>query len=928
MKKMKVSYAWYRRVSFAVAVMMLFSVISAFAGVGAVFADGEGFVIEAVASESETPASDDPQGEAPAAEDEPAAEDADAAVIPEAETPGADEPVSEEPVGEAPITTFAANAETPGSAIGTADTTWRYLDDNTDPAGTGERTSWTLPDFDDSAWKSAKGGFGAKNGALASVSGYMPKTLLNQYISGTKDIPTFFFRTELYVADASAVSALTGSIVYDDAVIVYVNGAKIAAFDEPSGGFATNLSYGGSNADVPKTGAIDITDTSMLTDGVNTVAVELHNGRESSSDIYMDFVSLTASLAAPAATATVKNIALTIGARESERNITWYGDSTNAGKVQLAPKSAMTEGVFPASHREFDATKATSNVAGFGTYKAVLTDLAAGSEYVYRVGNEDGWSGVYAFKTPGTGDFSFLAAGDPQIGSSGNAGNDTKGWTVTLDKAAQWFPSISLLISLGDQVETSSVESQYDGFLSPAYLPSLTLAPNIGNHDTGNGGGIYKEHFSVPNESAQYGVTVSGGDYWYAYNGVLFMSINSNDRSTAEHKAFLSETIAAFKAANGGNDPLWKIVTFHHSIYSSASHTTDSDIRERRQELSPVFAELDIDAVLAGHDHVYTRSYMMNGANGTSPITEGYLTAENDSYAGYAKSNPGETLYITANSASGSKYYALKATDFDFVAAQNQENTPNITKVDVTADSLAFTTYRTGTNNVVSDVVDTFTLYRASEEPEPEDPEETLAGGVTLDLTGPSAVKTGKDVVYELTAADTTGLNYLSFTAAASGLTLKKVEALNGWRLYSDATAADVEMGLLGQDVLTASDAVPILKLTFTAGDTGEASVKLTQIKVGGIVKGESGQAGSSWYAVTGTFTAGVAIKADLALDINGDDKEDLLDFILAQYHYRLTSASASWNDQVAKADTNGDGLIDLGDLMEVHSAVKARAAI
>ncbi|MDR2355640.1 MAG: metallophosphoesterase, partial [Clostridiales Family XIII bacterium] len=188
------------------------------------------------------------------------------------------------------------------------------------------------------------------------------------------------------------------------------------------------------------------------------------------------------------------------------------------------------------------------------------------------------------------------------------------------------------------------------------------------------------------------------------------------------------------------------------------------------------------------------------------------------------------------------------------------------------------------------------------------DEDETSPGGVTLGLTGPRAVKTGKDVVYELTAADTKGLNYLSLTVTASGLTLKKLEALNGWRLYSDATATDVEAGLLGQDVLIASDAVPVLRLTFTAGDAGDASVRLSRVKAGGIVTGENGQAGSSWYAVTGVFTAGVAIKADLALDINGDDKEDLLDFILAQYHYRLTSASALWNERVAKADTNGDG--------------------
>ena len=46
-------------------------------------------------------------------------------------------------------------------------TVWRYLDDNTDPAGDPaaadyDRTSWTSADFNDSAWKTASGTFGGK----------------------------------------------------------------------------------------------------------------------------------------------------------------------------------------------------------------------------------------------------------------------------------------------------------------------------------------------------------------------------------------------------------------------------------------------------------------------------------------------------------------------------------------------------------------------------------------------------------------------------------------------------------------------------------------------------------------------------------------------------------------------------------------------
>ncbi|MFR8873728.1 MAG: hypothetical protein ACLVHV_09875 [Oscillospiraceae bacterium] len=45
----------------------------------------------------------------------------------------------------------------------------------------------------------------------------------------------------------------------------------------------------------------------------------------------------------------------------------------------------------------------------------------------------------------------------------------------------------------------------------------------------------------------------------------------------------------------------------------------DDDILSRRDTLVPLFQELDIDVVLMGHDHVYTRSYMMDGL---TPMTD------------------------------------------------------------------------------------------------------------------------------------------------------------------------------------------------------------------------------------------------------------------------------------------------------------------
>jgi hypothetical protein len=49
----------------------------------------------------------------------------------------------------------------------------------------------------------------------------------------------------------------------------------------------------------------------------------------------------------------------------------------------------------------------------------------------------------------------------------------------------------------------------------------------------------------------------------------------------------------------------WKVAYFHHPIYSSgARHGSDEDLRAL---FEPVFLELGIDVVFAGHDHFYER---------------------------------------------------------------------------------------------------------------------------------------------------------------------------------------------------------------------------------------------------------------------------------------------------------------------------------
>ena len=189
-------------------------------------------------------------------------------------------------------------AEGTSQQVVNLNTSWKYLDNNTDPAaGLGSLTAWTAAGFDDSSWKEAAGSFGAKRGELTSFDGYTPTVLLQQYIEGTTtDVPTFFFRTKFNLTNVSEITSITGSLCHDDAVAVYLNGYLIKSQYLNSEGQESNLYYSGVSQGAPEKLDLNLTAEQVAeyaVEGENVLSVELHNDRASSSDIYFEFTDLT-----------------------------------------------------------------------------------------------------------------------------------------------------------------------------------------------------------------------------------------------------------------------------------------------------------------------------------------------------------------------------------------------------------------------------------------------------------------------------------------------------------------------------------------------------------------------------------------------------------------------------------------------------------
>ncbi len=287
-----------------------------------------------------------------------------------------------------------------------------------------------------------------------------------------------------------------------------------------------------------------------------------------------------------------------------------------------------------------------------------------------------------------------MLVGDPQIGASGSNGEGTEddtdiavntyAWNKTLNCALREngiAENTSFILSAGDQIDYSDAnnyvvrEQEYAGYFYPEVLRSIPLATTIGNHESK--GDDYSYHYNNPNTSEL------GRD-------TLYISLNSNNRNTEEHRQLMKQAIESHK------DAKWKIVMFHHDIYGSGSPHSDVDGANLRILFAPLMDEFEIDLCLTGHDHSYARTYQI--LDGKVIETEGVGEGVSNAV------NPEGTLYIAAGSATGSKFYTLNRTKQYYIAERSNTPIPTFSTIDVSEDELTIRTYDYEGNNYANAV--------------------------------------------------------------------------------------------------------------------------------------------------------------------------------------------------------------------------------
>ena len=175
------------------------------------------------------------------------------------------------------------------------------------------------------------------------------------------------------------------------------------------------------------------------------------------------------------------------------------------------------------------------------------------------------------------------------IGDSGTGSSSQYKVAETLIASRAKFP-YEFVLMMGDNLYSGSGPKDYKKKFEEPYKAlldsGLKFYAALGNHDN--------------TDERNYKPFNMGGQRYYTFkpkNGVRVFALDTNYMDQPQLRWLETELKAS------GSD--WKIVFFHHPLYSSGG-THGSDYQLRAQ-LEPLFLKHGVDAVFSGHEHFYER---------------------------------------------------------------------------------------------------------------------------------------------------------------------------------------------------------------------------------------------------------------------------------------------------------------------------------
>lgn len=557
-------------------------------------------------------------------------------------------------------------------------------------------------------------------------------------------------------------------------------------------------------------------------------------------------------------------------------------------------------------------------IGGKYIHEIVVTGLEACTEYSYVVG--DGFNECCGtFKTAlEQGDetvFTFAYLADTQVSNADNA----EALGATLAKVNEMNPDFVYLA--GDITDRATNEAQWEWlFNNTGAFPTggqdmfanSLIAVTQGNHDNNE---MY-QHINAPEEAGKI-------VYSFDYGTMKFISLNleaakSDANARAQQEAYLREAVADAKA-----NSQWTVVGFHKSLYTGASHIVDSDITAARKFWAPIFAELDIDMVLQGHDHVYSRGF----------VTEEGTNANPDKDENGVIIQPDAPLYMVGGHAGGLKWYAKK----NYTVTEGDPLTLDYAFLDVNSNDIG-----AGSSVLKEQIITMFTVsseqvdavtYAFKYDPAADaittEPYVLDSFSVKRDLADCAAAYTdgtellvkevGDMIEYTVSFDNIANANAFetALTYDESVMELVSVESLLGNTVYTDAkTENGVSDFILGvQNPMEMTEKTDVVKYVFRLKEGVKAesvTVELTKADTVDVLTGDTGTTSEDVKAfiVNGQVNT-VIYSYEAASDINNDGTVTLADLSVAVAYYQTAESNC---------DINLDGVVNTLDYVIITS--------
>ena len=342
------------------------------------------------------------------------------------------------------------------------------------------------------------------------------------------------------------------------------------------------------------------------------------------------------------------------------------------------------------------------------SHAVVLNGLLGATRYDYTVrsgGQLAGGSDTY-IRTAPPADGSrvrFLAWGD-----SGEPSSSLSAIAAMIN--AQ---SVDLALLLGDIIYPDGRASYYDPRYYQVFAPLLRHTPAWaapGNHDYPNLA-AYLGAWYLPTNS----LTNSELFYSFDYGDIHFVSLDTNISFTTNVLNWLTSDLDA-------STRRWKIVFFHHTVYSCGSaHGSSTSLINT---LGPIFESHGVDLAIYGHDHDYERSFPMRARQVVDAAME-------PNYV-----DPAGPIYVVSGSTAKPRSVSTSCAHTARITA-----TPCVARVEVAGDLL--TLEAVGSSG---QILDRMTLRKTGSPPPPPPPQGTLtlsqpAGGQTYTLGSPMSIQ-------------------------------------------------------------------------------------------------------------------------------------------------------------------------------------------